>query len=118
MAIGIDASVNMERYYLRHKINQELFVYVEFSEKWEDTFMMEFCITDCAPHFIKTGALYEHRHLLIAMKYIAKTDVKKILGDKKIEWKPIIPDDQLKYVVKTFKESYITYKNETNVKKK
>jgi hypothetical protein len=96
-----------ESYYLRHKIDQGLFVYLEIGETWEETFMMEFRSTDSCPHYIKSGALYEHRHMLIAFKWMALTRVEEILRDKKIEWTPIRPDEPLQYLVKTFKESYI-----------
>lgn len=96
-----------ESYYLRHKIDQTLYVYLEIGETWENSFMMEFRLTKSSPHFIKSGALYEHRHMLIAFKWIAITSLDEIRKDKKIEWIPITPDDSLKYVVKTFKESYV-----------
>ena len=96
-----------ECYYLRHKIDQTLFVYLEIGETWEETFMMEFRKTGSYPHFIKSGALYEHRHMLIAFKWIAITSAEEIQRDKKIEWRPITPDVSLEYTVNTFIESYV-----------
>ena len=92
-------------YYLRHKVDQELYVYLEIGESWEDSFMMEFRMTESSPHFIKTGALYEHRHILIAFKFIAISPLEEVMRDKMLEWKPITPDHQLEYVVNNFVES-------------
>ena len=99
--------MDKECYFLRHKIKQELFVYLEIGETWEESFFMEFKITDDAPHSINSGSLYENRHTLIAFKYIAITDIKEILKDKKLEWMPIEPDAQLKFSAKTFVESFV-----------
>lgn len=96
-----------EVYYLRHKIDQELYVYLEIGDTWEDSYMMEFRLFEPSPHFIKTGALYEHRHILIAFKLIAITDAVEAHGDKKLEWVPIKPDEQLEFVVNTFKETFV-----------
>jgi len=97
-----------ERYYLRNKRDQGLYVYLEIGETWEESFMMEFRMTEGYPHFVKTGALYEHRSILIAFKWIAISSLEEILRDKKIEWEPITPDEPLKYQVKNFKDSFIT----------
>ena len=94
-----------EIYYLRHKVDQELYVYLEIGETWEASIIMEFRIPEIAPHFIKTGALYENRNILIAFKYIAISPLAEIMSDKKYEWKPITPEPQLEYVVKNFIES-------------
>ena len=94
-----------ELFYLRHKIDQELYVYLEIGETWEDSFMMEFRVYEIAPHFIRTGALYENRNVLIAFKYIAITPLLDVKRDKKLEWMPITPDSQLEYVVKNFIEA-------------
>lgn len=96
-----------ECYYFRHKINQELYVYLELGETWEESFLMEFCMADTAPHYIRTGALYENRHILIAFKYIAITPITDVMKDKKLEWKPIQSDSQLDFITKTFIESFI-----------
>lgn len=94
-----------ECYYLRNKLDQGLYVYLELGETWEDSFLMEFRITEYAPHFLKTGALYENRHILLAFKCIAISDSKKIL-DKKYEWQPVNADERLKYSAQTFIESF------------
>ncbi len=96
-----------ESYYLRHKLDQGLYIYIELAETWEDSFLMEFRITEFAPHFFRTGVLYENRHILLAFKYIAITDVKEILLDKKIEWIPIIANERLKASAQTFIESFL-----------
>ena len=98
--------MNRKCYYLRHKVNQELYVYLEIGETWEESFFMEFCLTETAPHYIKTGALYEHRNILLAFKYIAITDIKEVLHDKKLDWKPVVEDDQLIISAKTFIDSF------------
>lgn len=99
-----------ECYYLRHKIDQELYVYLELGETWEESFLMEFRMTEVVPHFIKNGALYENRHILLAFKYIAISDTVEVLRDKKLEWKPIEADEQLKLSAKTFVGSFLNIK--------
>ena len=97
-----------ECYYLRNKLDQQLYVYLEIGETWEESFVMEFRMTETSPHFIKSGALYEHRHILIAFKYIAITDVVDVLKDKKLEWIPVKPDEQLKMIANNFINTLIT----------
>ena len=96
-----------ESFFLRHKIDQELYVYIELGETWEESFLMEFRMTEFAPHFMKTGALYENRHILLAFKNIAIMDIKDVLKDKKLEWIPVNADEQLKYSAKTLIESFL-----------
>lgn len=99
--------MDVERYYLRHKIDQELYVYLEIGETWEESFMMEFRMTEGFPHFIITGALFEHRYLLIAFKWMAITDIVELSKDKKNEWRPVNPDEALLYCIETLKESFV-----------
>jgi hypothetical protein len=100
-----------ESYYLRHNFNQGLYVYLEIGETWEDSFFMEFRITETKSHWIKTGSLDENRRILLEFKDSALTSPKEITRDKKLEWKTIHPDAQLEYVTRTFIESYV--KNKT-----
>ena len=99
--------MDKERYYLRHKIDQELFIYLELGETWEESFIMEFRMTEVTPHYIKTGALFENRHILLAFKYIAIFDTQEVLRDKKLEWKPVKADEQLKFSAKSLVESLL-----------
>ena len=100
-----------ECYYFNHKIDQELCAYVEIGATWEDSFIMEFRTTEVAPHFIKTGALYENRSILLAFKKIALMEMTEVLRDKELEWKPIKEDSQLEYCAKTFIQSYLKTNN-------
>lgn len=100
-----------ESYYLRHKLDQGLYVYLEIGETWEDSFLMEYRITETKPHWIKLGSLDENRRILLEFKDSALTSPKEITKDKKLEWKTIHPDAQLEYVTRTFIESYV--KNKT-----
>lgn len=100
-----------ESYYLRHKLDQGLYVYLEIGETWEDSFLMEYRITETKPHWIKTGSLDENRRILLEFKDSALTSPQEITRDKKLEWKTIHPDAQLEYLTKTFIESYV--KNKT-----
>lgn len=75
-----------------------------------ESFLMEFRMTEVAPHFIKSGALYENRHILLAFKYIAISDTIEVLRDKKLEWKPVEADEQLKLSAKTFVSSFLNIK--------
>lgn len=96
-----------ESYYLRYKLDQELYVYLEIGETWEDSFLMEFRITETNPHWIKTGSLDVNRRILLEFKDSALTSPQKITRDKKLEWITIQPDAQLEYVTRTFIESYV-----------
>lgn len=100
-----------ECYYFNHKVDQDLCAYVEIGATWEDSFIMEFRTTEDAPHFIKTGALYENRSVLLAFKMIALMEMTEILRDKKLEWKPIQKDPQLEYTVKTFRQYFFKTNN-------
>ena len=51
-------------HYFRHKIDQGLYAYLELDEIWEDTFLMEYRMTETKPHWIKTGSLNENRRIL------------------------------------------------------
>ena len=93
-------------YYLRHKRNQELFAYLEINETLDDSFVMEFCITDSEPLFIHTGAQDKNRNELQMFEEIATTPIRIVLHDKQMEWKLIPKDIQLEYVVKTFTDSF------------
>ena len=99
--------MDKECYYLRHKLDQELYAYLELGETWEESFLMEFRMTEVAPHYIKTGALFENRHILLAFKYIGMMDIVEVLRDKKLEWKPVEADEQLKFSAKTLVESLL-----------
>lgn len=96
-----------ESYYLRHKLDQGLYVYLEIGETWEDSFLMEYRITETKPHWIKTGSLDENRRILLEFKDAALTSPQEKNEDKKFEWKTIQPDVQLEYVTKTFIDSYV-----------
>jgi len=100
-----------EYYYLRHKLDLGLYVYLEIGETWEDSFLMEFRITETKLHWIKTGSLDENRRILLEFKDYALTSPQEITKEKKLEWKIIHPDAQLEYVTRTFIESYV--KNKT-----
>ena len=101
--------MHMEKrcYYFRHKVDQGLFVYLELDETWEDTFLMEYRITETKPNWIKAGSLNENRHILLQFKDAALTSPQEKNEDKKFEWKTIQPDVQLEYVTKTFIDSYV-----------
>ena len=90
-----------ESYFLRPKFDQELYVYLEFGESWEESFLMEFRITEFTPHYIKTGDLFENRQILLAFKNIANMDIVEVLRDQKLKWKPVKADEQLKYSAKS-----------------
>ena len=100
-----------EYYYLRNKLDQELYLYLEIGETWEDSFLMEYRITETKPHWIKPGSLNENRSILLEFKDSALTSSQEITKQKKFEWNNIHPDAQLEYVTRTFIESYV--KNKT-----
>lgn len=97
----------VETYFFRHKRNQGLYAYLELGETWEESFLMEFRITEDAPHFVKTGAIFDNRHLLLAFKYIATLNYVDAQRDKKLDWRKIEADTQLKYSAQTFIESFM-----------
>lgn len=96
-----------EYYYLRNKLDQELYVFLEIGETWEDSFLMEFRITETKPHWIKTGSLDVNRRILLEFKDSALASPLEITRSKNLGWKTIHPNAQLKYVTNTFIESYI-----------
>lgn len=95
-----------ECYYLRHKIDQELFIYLEFDETWEKSFLMEFRINEVEPHFIKTGVMYENRNILLAFRSIGLMSFVEASKDKKIEWRAVTPDNHLEFSAKNFLDAF------------
>lgn len=103
--------MDRKKYYLRHKIDQSLYIYLELGETWEDTFLMEYRLTEIKPHLIKLGSLEENKSIILDFKDAVLTATNGIIENKKFEWKIVQPSDQLDYVTKTFIESYIDSKN-------
>ena len=93
--------------FFRHKLNQELYTYVEIDDSWKDSFVMEFQKSEIEPHFIKSGESEENRRVICGFNEIIEIDIKEALSSKDFEWIPVKPDEQLKYSAKVFKESIL-----------
>lgn len=94
-------------YYLRNKLDQDLCAYLEVGETWEDSFLMEFMLSDDAPRVTYTGASYENRSILQLFMKIGSSTYENTIKDKNLEWFPIKPDAELMYVVETLANSFI-----------
>ena len=95
--------MDKKSYYLRSKVNQNLYVYLEIGKTWEDSFAMEFCKSEVSPRLIMTGV--EHKNMLVTFHSIANTDIVEVKRNKEMEWLPIKSDQHLEYIAKTLKNS-------------
>ena len=96
-----------EVYYLRSKLDQDLFAYLEIGETWEESFLMEFKLSSDAPLATRTGASVENRRVLLLFKKIGLSTYEDAIKEKYQEWIPIEPDNQIKYISETLANSSI-----------
>ena len=99
-------------YYLRHKIDQGRFAYLEIDQSWEDTFYMEFCFTDSYPPVLKLGEEPENRCLIEEIRKNALLSRNNALSDENYDWYVIESDVRLELMVKDFIESISKSKTE------
>lgn len=91
-------------YYLRLKIDQGRYAYLEIGQSWKETMLLKFRITDPFP-LVLSGANYENRCEIQKIIFNALLYSNKLLREEILDWDVIEPDSRLELMVKDYLEA-------------